>query len=191
MLFGAILAIIAGFALTAVSNWTGRPHLADSELLMLVVLWIGGRLAVSTSAIIGAPAAALADLTFPAALVWVFAREVVTGKNYRNLRVVAVVALAGIANACFHLEAMAFGTADHVLRAGISVVLMLVMLVGGRIIPAFTRNWLTARQSAALPAPFARLDIAAMIVSGLALLAWTGFPAAPATAALLGSPPGS
>jgi uncharacterized protein involved in response to NO len=185
MLFGAIPAIIAGFALTAVSNWTGRPHVAGGELLMLVVLWAGGRIAVSTSAIIGAPAAALADLTFPAALVWVFAREVMTAKNYRNLRVVAVVALLGIANACFHLEAMAFGAADHALRAGIGVVLMLVMLVGGRIIPAFTRNWLMARKATALPAPFTRFDAAAMLVSGAALLAWTALPDAAATAVLL------
>ncbi|WP_191060885.1 NnrS family protein [Geminicoccus harenae] len=185
MLFGAIPAIIAGFALTAVSNWTGRPHVAGSELLMLVVLWLGGRVAVSTSAIIGAPAAALADLAFFAALVWVFAREVVSAKNYRNLRVVAVVALLGVANACFHLEAMAFGATDHALRGGIAVVLMLVMLVGGRIIPAFTRNWLMARQSPVLPAPFTRFDAAAMIVAGAALLAWSAVPDRAWTAALL------
>jgi uncharacterized protein involved in response to NO len=185
MLFGGLSAIVAGFALTAASNWTGRPPIAGGELALLVVLWLAGILAVSVSAWIGAPAAALVDLAFPAALTGVFAREVIAAGNYRNLRVVALVALLGLANAGFHLETAHAGLADYSVRGGIGLVLVLIMLVGGRIIPAFTRNWLTARGATALPVPFGRYDAATVAASAAALLAWTALPWAEASAVLL------
>ncbi len=183
MLFGGIPALVAGFALTAVSNWTGRPPVRGRELLFLVMLWLAGRAAVLVSAHIGAGAAAVIDLAFLLALTLVLAREVLAGKNYRNLRVVGVVALLGLANAAFHAEAWLFGFADYAARAGIAIVIILIMLVGGRIVPAFTRNWLAMRRSAKLPAGFSRLDAATMAVSILALAFWIVMPASAAVAA--------
>jgi uncharacterized protein involved in response to NO len=185
MLFGGVLAIVAGFALTAVSNWTGRPPVAGRELLFLAGLWVIGRAAVSTSAVIGPTVALVADLLFPMALTAVFAREVIAGRQYRNLVVVAVVAALGLANLAFHLEASAFGATDYALRGSIALVLTLVMLIGGRIVPAFTRNWLASRKHRRLPAAFSRFDGAVMAVSITALAAWTAFPFASGTAALL------
>ena len=185
LLFGGVMAIIAGFALTAVSNWTGRPLVAGRELLVLVLLWLAGRGAVSTSALIGTDAAMVVDLAFPLALATMFAREVVAAGNYRNLRVVAVVAALGLADLAFHVEARLAGAADYSLRASVALVLVLVLLIGGRIVPAFTRNWLTARKAAALPAAFSRFDMAAMAACGLGLAAWTAFPEARLTALLL------
>lgn len=182
LLFGGVSAIIAGFALTAVANWTGRPLVAGGELFALVLLWLAGRVAVTVSALTGAWAAMAVDLAFPLALVAVFAREVVAGGNLRNLRIVVIVALYGLANAAFHAEAALTGVADHAARAGIAVVLLLVMLIGGRIIPAFTRNWLVQRRSPVLPAGFSRLDGAVMLVSALALVLWTARPDHVATA---------
>lgn len=187
MLFGALPAIIAGFALTAVSTWTGRPHVAGRTLLALVLLWIAGRIAVSASALIGAPVAALVDLAFLAALVAIVAREVLAARNHRNLVIVGAIALLGLANGWFHWEAMRLGMADHAPRAAISIILMLLMLVGGRIIPAFTGNWLKARDVQTLPAAVSRLDGVALAISGMALLAWTGFPRATTTGILLGA----
>jgi len=185
LLFGGVMAIIAGFGLTAVASWTGRPPVAGRELLLLVCLWLAGRLAVSTSALIGPTWATIADLLFPAALVAVFAREVVAARNYRNLRVVAVVAAVGLADLAFHVEAQIAGAVDVSLRAAVSLVLVLVMLIGGRIVPAFTRNWLAARKATALPPAFSRLDAVGMAVGGAGLAAWTAFPGAAATAAAL------
>jgi uncharacterized protein involved in response to NO len=185
MLFGGVLAIVAGFALTAVANWTGRPPVAGVRLLGLVVLWLAGRAAVSTSALIGPVPAAVADLAFPVALVAVFAGEVIAAGNLRNLRVVAVVAALGVADLCFHVEAATAGGADVAIRAAVSLVLLLVMLIGGRIVPAFTRNWLAARKAARLPAAFSRLDGASIAAAALALAAWTAVPHHLATAAVL------
>lgn len=184
-LFGGVMAIVAGFALTAVSNWTGRPPVAGGELLALVGLWAAGRAAVTLSALVGPNAAMVADLLFPAALAAVFAREVIAARNWRNLRVVAVVAALGLADLAFHLESDASGAADVSLRAAVALVLVLVMLIGGRIIPAFTRNWLAARKAAQLPAAFSRLDAVSMAASGAALATWTAVPNHPATAVLL------
>lgn len=186
MLFGGVMAIIAGFALTAVSNWTGRPPVAGRELLALVGLWLAGRAAVSTSALVGPTLAMTVDLLFPIALAAVFAREVLAAGNYRNLRVVAVVAALGLADLAFHVEVRLTGAADHALRAAVALVLILVMLIGGRIVPAFTRNWLAARKATALPAAFSRLDAVSMATCGLGLAAWTAFPDAWATGAMLG-----
>lgn len=185
MLFGGIPALIAGFLLTAVANWTGRRPVAGATLLLLVVSWLAGIVAVSTSAVIGAGPAAAIDMLFPIALICVVANEIVAARNYRNLRVVGVVALLAIANGAFHYEAHAVGFAEHATRAGVALVLVLVMLIGGRIIPAFTRNWLNARGASRLPAPFDRTDAVTMVVSAAALALWVWEPSAPAVAWLL------
>ncbi|SHN08612.1 NnrS family protein [Roseibium suaedae] len=185
LLFGGVPAIIAGFALTAVANWTGRPAVSGAELLALLLLWCAGRVAVSISALIGAPLAAAIDLMFLISLSAVFAREVVAARNYRNLRVVGIVALLALANLGFHAEAYSAGVADYSLRAGLSLVLLLILVIGGRIIPAFTRNWLAARKAVKLPAPFGKGDAVIMGVSALALAAWTILPLHLGTAALL------
>lgn len=187
MLFGGVMAIVAGFALTAVANWTGRPPVAGARLLALVALWAAGRIAVSVSGWIGPLPAAAVDLLFPAALVGLFAHEVIAGGNLRNLRVVALVGALGIADLAFHFEASRAGSAEVAARAAVSLVLMLVMLIGGRIIPAFTRNWLVARKATRLPAAFARIDAASLATAALALAAWTVRPQGNVTAILLAS----
>ncbi|PIO97214.1 NnrS family protein [Pleomorphomonas carboxyditropha] len=186
MLFGGVPAIIAGFTLTAVSSWTGRPTITGRPLAVLALIWLAGRIAVSVSALTGPVAAALIDLAFPIALAVMLGREVMLAGNWRNLRVVGLVLLLALADAGFHAEAMENGLADISVRAALSAVLMLILLMGGRITPAFTRNWLKARGESRLPAPFDRFDAVAMIAAGLAFIAWTVSPAWVGTAALLG-----
>jgi uncharacterized protein involved in response to NO len=184
-LFGGVMAIVAGFTLTAVANWTGRPPVAGRLLLVIVCLWLAGRLAVSTSAWIGANAAMVVDLLFPVALAAVLAREMIAAKNHRNLRVVAVVAALGIADLAFHLEASATVTAEISFRMAVSLVILLILLIGGRVIPVFTRNWLAARKATRLPAAFSTLDAVGMAAAAGGLLAWTAFPDGTTTAGLL------
>ena len=185
LLYGGVPALVAGFALTAVANWTGRPPVAGPLLALLVALWLAGRVAVTVSGLIGAGPAAAIDLAFPLALTIVFAREVVAGKNLRNLRVVALVALIGLGDLGFHVEAAMNGVADLAVRAGIAAVLMLVMVIAGRIVPAFTRNWLMQRRAPALPIGFNRFDAVSLAVAVAALAAWTVLPEAAWVAAPL------
>jgi uncharacterized protein involved in response to NO len=185
MLFGYVAAVIAGFLFTAIPNWTGRLPLQGGPLLVLVLVWLAGRVAVALSAEIGWLAAALIDIAFLALMAAAVAREIVAGKNWRNLKIVAVLALLAVTNLAFHLEAHVEGVASYATRFGIGLVILLIMIVGGRIVPSFTRNWLARQDPGRLPAPFDRFDIACMILSAASLLLWAIQPDGPTTAAIL------
>lgn len=185
MLYGFLPAIVTGFLLTAIPNWTGRLPLQGGPLLALVVVWIAGRIAVSTSDYTSGAFAAAVDLSFLALVTAATAREVIAGGNWRNLRVVALVFILLAGNAVFHWEALRHGGADYGARAGVAAVVMVLTLIGGRVVPSFTRNWLARENPGRLPAPFGRFDMATMAASGLALAAWTAFPLHPATGAAM------
>lgn len=185
MLYGYIAAIVTGFLLTAIPNWTGRLPLNGLPLIGLFALWVAGRIAVACSQIIGWLPAALVDLAFLLVVLAAAGREIVAGANWRNLRVLGIVAAFAFANACYHVEAHGHGDAVYSRRFATACVLLLVMLIGGRIIPSFTRNWLVRENPGRLPAPFDRFDALSLGFGGIALAAWTLFPDAGATGVLL------
>jgi uncharacterized protein involved in response to NO len=117
MVFGFGMAVVAGFLLTAIPNWTGRLPLQGAPLLTLVLLWVVGRIAVLLSALIGAPLAAIADLAFPALFLSVVAREIVAGRNWRNLPMLVALALLLTADLLVHLEALGAAGSFRALRA--------------------------------------------------------------------------
>jgi uncharacterized protein involved in response to NO len=172
MLYGYLPAVITGFLFTAIPSWTGRLPVQGRPLLVLVVVWLLGRFAVTCSAQIGWLAAMLIDVSFLALIAAATGREVFAGRNWRNLKVVVLVVLLLTGNIAFHLEAHMSGTADYGIRVGIAVVTVLIMLIGGRIIPSFTRNWLVRENPGRLPSPFAKFDMAIVILSAAALLVW-------------------
>lgn len=176
LLFGYLSAVMTGFLLTAIPNWTGRLPLQGKPLLLLVALWAGGRLAVTFSADIGWLPAALVDCSFLAAVTLAAGREIVAGRNWRNLKVLVAVGILLIANIGFHLEAHYAGLSDVSRRLGIGGAILLIMMVGGRIIPSFTRNWLAQEGSARLPVPFGRFDIVSIAVAAAALILWVAMP---------------
>src|SRR5215470_1327464 len=176
MLFGYAPAVITGFLLTAIPNWTGRLPLQGASLAVLVIAWAAGRGAVAFSAKLGWLTAALIDVGFLALVVAAAAREIIAGQNWRNLKVLAPVTLLAAANAGFHLEAHAFGVAEFATRVGVTATLILLMLIGGRIIPSFTRNWLTREKPGRLPLPFGKFDTVAIAASATALCIWIVAP---------------
>jgi uncharacterized protein involved in response to NO len=190
-LFGYLGAVIAGFLLTAVPNWTGRLPVTGWWLGGLVALWAAGRVAVTTSALLPAWAAPAVDLAFPLALGAVILREIVAGRNWRNLVVLGLLAVFTLANLIFHVEAARGGYAAQGvgLRLGVSSVIGMIALIGGRIVPSFTRNWLVKRGESARPAPpMQRLDTAVLLATLAVLLIWTAAPETPVTgAALIGA----
>lgn len=185
MLYGYLAAVIAGFLLTAIPNWTGRLPVNGLPLAGLAALWLAGRIAVATSAIIGAAPAAVIDIAFLITLAAVALREIVAGKNWRNLRVLAVLTIAVLGNVAFHLEAIFWGNANYGTRLGIAAIVGLISLIGGRIVPSFTHNWLVRNNPGRLPRPFARFDALCLAFSGVALISWIVLPAHGATGALL------
>ncbi|HUS54696.1 MAG TPA: NnrS family protein [Thermohalobaculum sp.] len=184
-LFGYLGAVLAGFLLTAVPNWTGRLPIVGWPLAGLVALWLSGRAAVAVSAFLPWELVVAVDLAFPLALVAVLAREIVAGRNWKNLAILGLVLGFTLANAFFHLEAARGGypAGGLGLRVGLAVAVLLISLIGGRIVPSFTRNWLAQRKNPALPKPFARGDAVVLALTLAALTIWVIWPDHTATAA--------
>ena len=185
MLFGYIAAVVAGFLLTAIPNWTGRLPLQGLPLAALFSTWLAGRAAILASAWIGWLAAAAIDSAFLLLLAAAAAREIVVGRKWSNLKVVILVSLFALANIGFHVEAHLTGLAPYATRFGVALVITLVALIGGRIVPSFTRNWLARREAGPLPAPFGRFDAVVVASGAVALLAWIAAPVGTLTGALL------
>jgi uncharacterized protein involved in response to NO len=185
LIYGYLPAVAAGFLLTAVPNWTGRLPVTGRPLLALFLIWAAGRAAILVSAWTGPVAAAVIDLSFLAALLAVLAGEIIAGRNTRNFKVLAVIALLFTGNAVFHAEAI-YGVGNgYGARTGIAAAVLLMALIGGRVIPSFTRNWLARRQPGRLPEPHNRFDGAVLIVTGVALASWIALPEHPAAVVLL------
>ena len=182
-LFGYLGAVIAGFLLTAVPNWTGRLPIVGWRLGVLAGLWLMGRVAVAISGSVPAVLVALADLAFQAVFALLIAREIAAGKNWRNLIVLAMLGVFILGNALFHWEAAKgdYAAQGYGLRLGLGAGIMMIAVIGGRIVPSFTRNWLVKRRSTALPVPpmqpFDKVALAALLVAlGLWVLLPLGTP---------------
>jgi uncharacterized protein involved in response to NO len=188
-LFGYLTAVIAGFLLTAVPNWTGRLPIVGWPLAGLFALWVLGRFAVVFSVGLSPLLVALVDLAMPAALAAVIAREIIAGKNWRNLMVLGMLCVLMIGNAVFHWEAArgVYAAQGYGLRIGLGAGIMMIAVIGGRIIPSFTRNWLVKQGATTLPTPpMQAFDKIALLSLVAALVTWAAFPKTFAAAILLG-----
>ncbi len=184
LIFGYAALVVCGFLFTAIPNWTGRLPVSGWRLAALVFLWLAGRIAMATASVIGLAAAAGVDLLFLAAVLTVAAREIIAGKNWRNLRVLVLVLWLLLANVLFHALVLTGHATDLSLRGSVGALVALITLVGGRLVPSFTRNWLVKRDATRLPAPFGPLDAIAIGAGVAGLFAWIAAPTGNLTAIL-------
>jgi uncharacterized protein involved in response to NO len=185
-LWGYLYAVAAGFLLTAIPNWTGRLPVVGMPLAVLWILWLSGRLAMFFSIYMPPVLSAAIDLLFPLAFAFVVAREINAGKNWRNLKVLAAFSLLTAGNVIFHFQAIMNGTAASGLgvRIGVAAGILLIIIIGGRIVPSFTGNWLAKRESGRMPSSFGVTDQVALVITGAALATWVTFPASVPTGIL-------
>ena len=177
MLFGVVMAVVAGFLLTAIPNWTKRLPVRGYPLALLTGLWLIGRIVCLISIDLPAWLAVVADLSFPVVLLAITAREIIAGRNWRNLPMTAPIAVFIVADLMMHLESLGFAVPNGLgWRLGLAAPILLISVIGGRIIPSFTRNWLFKRHSASLPAPHGAVDIAALGFLHGGLILWAAFP---------------
>jgi uncharacterized protein involved in response to NO len=186
MVYGYVPAIVAGFLLTSIPNWTGRLPLAGWPLIGLVLLWLAGRMAMAASGSVGLVPTATLDSAFLTVFTAVCLREIVAGRNWRNLRVLLGLGTLTLGNLLFHVEAIIGADTGYGTRVGIAAAISMIMLVGGRIVPSFTRNWLHRENPGRLPAPFDSFDVIAMATAIAALAAWVCWPLAMLSGVLLG-----
>jgi uncharacterized protein involved in response to NO len=164
MLYGFMPAAVAGFLLTAVPNWTGRLPVRGMPLALLASLWLAGRIAIVLSGT--APPSyhiviAAIDSLFLVSFAALLAREILAGNNWKNVPVVAIIATLAITNILFHmanLELMEFASTSQIALAAILLTVLLVTLIGGRIVPSFTRNWMVRNKIEPLPVSRDRID---------------------------------
>ncbi len=186
MLFGFVGAVVAGFLMTAIPNWTGQLPIAGVPLAALAAFWLAARLAVLFSSYVGAPFAAFLDAGFYLILAAIAAREILHTKN-RNLPIVGLVLLFGLANLLDHAAANGAPVdADLAWQIAVALVTIMISVIGGRIIPSFTRNWL-AKQNVreGPPTQPGKFDLAVIGLTAVALLGWITAPPGAVTGGLL------
>ncbi len=140
MVFGFAAAVLTGFLLTAARAWTGLATPAGWRLAALAGLWVAGRVLVATGP---AVPAIVVDCLFLPCVALAVALPVVRARNWRNLPVAAVPALLGATNLLFHLDhagPIALARAHGGALLALDLFALLIALMAGRVIPAFTAN---------------------------------------------------
>lgn len=168
-------AVVAGFLLTAVATWTGRAPVRGGPLIVLLAAWLAGRVAMLV--LEGAPAAAI-DLLFPLLLTAYVVREVVAGGSRRNFGVAVLVALLAGIDAYYH-----FGNPRLAVHLLVHLLGLLIVVIGGRVVPAFTGNWLRMRGTTTTPPAASRpVELAVVPLTALAGLLLSFAPGSTAAA---------
>jgi uncharacterized protein involved in response to NO len=142
MLYGFATAVLAGFFLTAVPNWTGAPHLRGWPLAALAGLWLAGRALVWLSALVPEPLVAAVDLAFVPALALAVAPHLLAPGATRQRIFMVLLALLFCGNLLVHLPWLGGeGVEPRLgLYLGLDVFVLLLTVMGGRIVPSFTAN---------------------------------------------------
>lgn len=191
MLIGFAMAAVAGFSLTAVANWTGRPAIHGLPLALLVTCWVLGRLAMVLSGSLPANLVFLLDMLFPVMLILLLGREVIGGRSRRNYPLVVIITIIAALNVLYHLGAQQVlpGKDRLAIYLLIHTILVLVTIIATRIVPSFTGNWLRKQGEKRLPVNndiANRLALSLTVVVGLSasftplhpITGWLAFAAA-------------
>lgn len=171
LLFGYTTAVIAGFLLTAVQNWTGLKTLTGLPLMLLALLWLAGRLAIASGGMLPAMSVLIVDVAFLPVLALAVAIPLLRARQYPNLLVfISLLTLMTLANLLIHLEHSVIGPLSG---SGIQLMYFLVMLLiaimAGRVVPFFTERGVGGTGLKLSPW-LERLAIASLIVYALAEL---------------------
>lgn len=176
MLFGYGSAALAGFLLTAVPNWTGRLPVSGLPLVILFAAWCAGRLAMLAPDGLGLLASLAIESAFLPLLLAICAREIIAGRKWKDVKILAGLAALALANIGFHTLIATGGDVGFANRLAVGAYVMLVSIMGGRVVPSFTRNWLAKRHIDRLPAPYDRFDTIVLLTGLAALLLWVTTP---------------
>ncbi|WP_105370212.1 NnrS family protein [Neorhizobium huautlense] len=187
MLFGYASAVLAGFLLTAVPNWTGRLPVSGWPLVFLFLVWAAGRLALLLSDGLGTIAAILLDSAFLPVLLLICVREVAAGKKWKDLKVIAGLLALSVANILYHLQVIGGQNPAPAIKLAISAYVVMILIVGGRIIPSFTRNWINKAGRTDFPTPYNHFDTAAIVLGVAALAVWVILDEGPIVATAAGT----
>ena len=190
MIFGFAVAVLAGFMLAAVPNWVGGRALSGWALGMLFALWLAGRVVVALAGVLPDVLVAIVDCAFPLVLAGVLAPVPLARRQWRNLPLLALLAVLALTNLRSHSTVVGWqeGAAGDALRVAVDIVVLFVIIMGGRIVPAFTRNLLREPDrdpGIRDPKPLVAVAITATVAMGLADTVAPDAPLAAGIAALV------
>lgn len=184
MLFGYLPALIAGFLLTAMPNWTDRMPLRGVPLLLMFLLWLAGRLLI-VSPWFGPSTVAVIDgafLVLLAAYVW---REIISARSWDRAPIGVLVSFFAGANILFHLSALQGRPTDFPERLALSVMTLMLTVIGGRLTPTFTREFFINEKLSRLPEVFSRVDGVAIVLVLVGAISWIAQPESQSTGVML------
>lgn len=186
MLIGFAMAAVAGFSLTAVANWTGRPAVSGTPLALLLISWLAGRLAMLMFTWLPPGLVLIADTLFPAFLCVLLGREIIGGKSRRNYPLIVILVVITGLNILYHLGAGQWvpGIERQAIYLLIHTILLLVTIIAGRIVPSFTGNWLRKQGQDQLPVDNDVVNRSALTLTVLVGLSAGFLPAHPLTGLL-------
>jgi len=185
MLFGFVTAIVVGFLLTAVQNWTGIKGLNGKPLLLLISVWLAARLSMSVD--IPVPFIEWIDILFLPLAAFLLARPIIAIKQTRNLMFIPVLVLMSLANIVFHYGVYLSDLllSQQALQAMLWLTVLLITLLGGRVIPFFTANG--TQKPRAIDRPWLEIVVIAstIMVAGVQGLGLSNHLSASSNSALL------
>jgi len=148
MIFGYAVAVIAGFLLTSVRNWTGQPTPTGIALGLLALLWLAPRL-LSTVSLLPPPAFALLDSLFLPLLALILGRPILKAKQPQNFPIPLLLLLMGLCNAVIHLELLGQleAVSSQALQLALLTIIALITVVAGRVVPFFMQRSIGERPS--------------------------------------------
>ncbi|MEF3076296.1 NnrS family protein [Methylobacter sp. Wu1] len=176
MLLGYSVAVIAGFLLTAVRNWTGRPTLTGDQLAGLCLLWLYGRIVPFYAGLLPDALIALIDFSFLPALAYQISKPIIQVRQYRNLIFIGLLLLLALGNGLIHAEIL--GIQENSAWPGIQVVvatiILMILVIAGRVFPFFTERGLPGARVVRNPIMDGLSLAAAALVFGLQLFNISG-----------------
>ncbi|UCE63463.1 MAG: NnrS family protein [Nitrospirota bacterium] len=184
MVFGFLPAVMTGFLLTAIPNWTDRPPVRGIPLMLLLTLWLAGRIAIAT-AWVNPLLSAFVDGAFLVVVTGILWREIAVGQAWDRLPIGFLISLYAFANILFHVSFLRGEAADFPGRMALALVMVLLALIGGRITPSFTQDFLADQGMTEQTATFSRMDGLSIILVVVASVAWIVYPRVSATGWML------
>ena len=144
MLLGYTVAVISGFLLTAVSNWTGKITLQGDALFGLSLLWLYGRILPFYAGSLPDGLIALVDFSFLPVLIYVVANTLIRTKNYKNLLFVGLLMFLMLGNGLIHAQMLALcqNSAAIGIQIVIATIVLMILVIAGRVFPFFTEKGL-------------------------------------------------
>ena len=175
MVFGFLPCVITGFLLTAIPNWTDRPPIRGLSLILLLTLWLAGRLAFATP-LITPLAAAIVDGVFLVVVAGIVWREIAVGHAWDRLPMGVLISLYAGANILFHTLQLNHSEPDLAYRMALTLIMILLTLIGGRITPGFTEDYFGQEGITNQLPPFSHFDGVSIAFVAIAAFAWTVQP---------------